>query len=281
MQYLVNGELVPQREARLHVSDLGLVRGYALFDFFRVVRGVPLFLEDYLDRFFRSAALLSLEPPATREKLHEQVLTLVQANALQDAAIKLLLTGGYSEDGFTSSTPNLLGMVQEAAPKTPDFQKGIHLMTHRYTRDLPEVKTTNYAQVLALQLKLRAVGAADVLYHDGTHVTESSRSNVFIVDGSGAVRTPTRDILRGVTRKHVLAISREHYETAEGEVTLEEVRGAKEVFMTSSTKGVLPVTMMDGVPVGDGRPGKVTRELAARFAEHVEVYLKAASPTTS
>jgi len=182
--FIVNGEVVPAHEARLHVSDLCLLRGYGLFDFFLVKRGLPLFVEDHLSRFFHSAERLGIAPPLTREGLAAEIGRLIALNAISEGAIKLLLTGGYAEDGFSPGAPNLVLLAQSYKVPSPEqYQAGVNLLPFRYTRDLPDVKTVNYAQVLALQPALKAAGAADVLWHDGEVISESSRSNVFVLTG--------------------------------------------------------------------------------------------------
>jgi D-alanine transaminase/branched-chain amino acid aminotransferase len=117
-----------------------------------------------------------------------------------------------------------------------------------------------------------------VLWHDGELISESSRSNVFVLGSDGVLRTPARNILAGVTRKHVLALAGELVPVEACDVPLASLAHAREMFMTSTTKGVLPVTRVDGRPIGDGRPGPLTRALQARLSAHVEVYLQAAVP---
>ncbi len=275
--FIVNGEVVPAREARLHVSDLCLLRGYGLFDFFLIKRGLPLFVEDHLSRFFHSAERLGIASPLTRAALQAEIRRLIGLNHLAEGAIRLLLTGGYAEDGFSPGAPNLVLIAQTYQKPSPEqYQTGVKLLPFRYTRDLPDVKTVNYAQVLALQPALQAAGAADVLWHDGEVISESSRSNVFVLTNDGVLRTPARNILAGVTRKQVLAIARRFTLVEESDVSLASLATAREVFMTSSSKGVLAVTRLDGRPVGDGRPGELTQELAKRLEAHVAAYLEAA-----
>jgi branched-chain amino acid aminotransferase len=279
MNYIaIDGELVKADEARLHVSDLGLLRSYALFDFFRVSRGVPLFLEGYLTRFFRSAERLAIPVPLGREALMQLIETLLAANQQPESAIRMVLTGGYSNNGFTpSGRPNLI-VMQHEAPHYPEklFTEGAHLMGYPYVRDIPEVKSTNYALVLALQPKLKALDALDVIWHNGGVISESSRSNVFIVDADGVVRTPAKNVLMGITRQRVLELAKERYPTREDDITLEELRSAHEVFLTSTTKGVMPVTKLDGEPLGGGKPGPVTLELREALAAMAQRYVEEA-----
>ena len=275
--YTVNGQLLPAAQAHLHVSDLGLLRGYAVFDYFRVLGFTPLFIEDYLARFERSARCLNLELPVKLAALQRQVDNLVRANSVPDAGVQLLLTGGYTPDGFTPTEPNLLVLERPLNPLEPAlYERGAKLITHEYRRDIPEAKTTNYAVAIQLLPRQRAAGAVDVLYHRDGVVTETARSNVFIVR-DGVVMTPRENILPGVTRKQVLELARRHYETLETKVGLQDVLSAEEVFITSTLKGVLPIVSVEGRPIGNGEPGVVARHLGKLFEAHVEAYLSVAS----
>ena len=273
--YSVNGEIVPVAEARLGVNDLGLLRGYGVFDYFRVVRGTPLFIDDYLARFERSVNLLNLDLPLTLAELKRHVHDLVEANGASEAGLRLLLTGGYSPDGFTPAEPNLV--VLEHPLKKPDaelYERGSNLTVHEYVRDIPEVKTTNYAVAIQQLPQQRAANAIDVLYHQNGQVSETSRSNVFVVK-EGAVMTPGERILKGVTRKQVLYLARQRFEVLETEVTLDDVYSADEVFITSSVKGVMPIVKVGENVIGSGQPGDVVRQLMEAFEAHVEDYLAA------
>jgi len=109
---------------------------------------------------------------------------------------------------------------------------------------------------------LKAQGLDDVLYHWGGVITEFPRSNVFMVDQQDQLVTPAKNVLAGITRKTVLYLAKEHYSPTLRDITLSELKQAKEVFITSTTKGIIPVCEIDGYPVGDGVPGKVTQRLS-------------------
>ena len=271
--YSVNGEVRPAAEAHLHVSDLGLLRGYGVFDYFRVLDFTPLFLEDYLARFERSVRCLNLELPLSCSSLKGKIADLVQANGVPDAGVQLLLTGGYSSDGFTPAEPNVL--ILERALKTPDpglYENGARLITYEYRRDIPAAKTTNYAVAIHLLPRQKQADAVDVLYHRDGVVTETARSNVFVVR-NGKLLTPKENILEGVTRKQILELARKHYEVHETAVSLQDVLSAEEVFITSTLKGVMPIISVEDKPIGDGKPGAVARHLGKLFKTHVEDYL--------
>lgn len=271
--YSVNGELVPKEQASLQVSDLAILRGYGLFDFFLVKKGRPLFFEDYLDRFHHSADFLHLEVPFSREVLRQQIMQLIRANGEQEAGLKLVLTGGYSTDGYAPSTPNLV-IVQSPLPVYPStrYEDGVRLMLHEYHRTLSTAKSINYIMGINLLPQMRAAGAEDVLFHFDEKVFETTRANFFIVKDESVI-TPADGILAGITRKKTLEIAGEHYTVDLRDLRLEELQTADEAFITSSTKNIMPVVQVDDIVIGNGKPGKVTRHLMELLADKVEKYL--------
>ena len=272
--HALNGQLTEAQQAVLHVTDLALLRGYGIFDYFLVKRGKPLFIEDYLDRFFRSAAYMDLDLPVSREQLHQTILEVVRANDLQEGAIRLLATGGYAEDSFTPVAPNWLVLAHPFRPYDEGaFSDGVKLLLHRYQRELPEAKTTNYAIALRMRKQLKEAGAFEALYHDEKHVFESFRSNIFFVFDGPTLVTPSEKILLGVTRKHILEMSRPLMPVEVRPVGLEELRHAREAFLSGSNKGLLPVVQIGDQVIGDGKVGPVTKELMERWEEYVEEFL--------
>jgi branched-chain amino acid aminotransferase len=258
----VNDSLAPADEASLAIGDLAIQRGYGIFDFFKTLRGMPVYLDEHLDRFFYSAAQMRLDVGLSREELKHRIALLMERNDLPDSGIRLTLTGGYSPDGYALVQPNLV--IQQtplSAPIPAEPDRSIRLITHPHMRQMPEVKTIDYLMAIWLQPLIREKGADDVLYHRGGAIAECPRSNFFLVTGSGALVTPGRHVLRGITRMKILALTK----AEERDVLLEELRDAKEAFITSTTKHVLPVTAIDGAPVGDGEIGPVARRVSGEL----------------
>ena len=273
--YWMDGTFVPEAEAKVHVHDLGLLRGYGIFDFFPVIRGVPLFVEDYLSRFENSAQLMDLDLNFTKEELRGIILQLVKHNDTPNAYIRLLLTGGVSENGFSPQRPTLIIMQHDYEKYRAGVPKGgIKLITEQYVRDTPEAKTTNYLHVIRLRKKLAAEGAADVLYHDGKFITESSRSNFFILKKDGTLVTAKSNVLPGVTLKNLLEASKEHFKVEVRDLPLKELAEAQEAFLCSTLKGVPPVLQIDNQRIGDGKPGKWAQELQKLFQNRANRYIE-------
>ena len=268
MPAFLNDRYLKDDEAMLHVSDLSIQRGYAVFDYFRTVNGVPFCMYDYLERFYRSVAAMYLPLSKNKEELSEIVYQLIQRSTFPDCGIRLMLTGGFSPDSYHVSTPNLLITCNPVKLATPaDFEKGLSIITYEYQRDLPQIKSTNYLVAVWLHPWLKEKQADDILYFKNNIITEFPRANVFIVTKDNKLVTPAHNILYGITRKNILSMAAEMITIEERDITVDEVLNASEVFLTSTTKRVLPVLHINGKMVGDGKPGRVTTILYEKFIE--------------
>jgi branched-chain amino acid aminotransferase len=262
MYSFFNNEFLPADKTYIHVSDLATQRGYGIFDFFKVVNGRPLFLDDYFDRFYRSAEAMRLTLLLSRPELEKIIRELIAKNGQPDCGVKMILTGGYSPDGYEIASPNLIITQHKLSMPSPEIlEKGVKIITHEYVRDIPHVKTINYLMGIWLQRTVKDQRAYDVLYHLNGQVSEFPRCNVFIVSKDGEVVTPADRVLQGITRKNILSISGKKFTIHEGEVTLQDVLTAREVFLTSTTKRIVPVVQVDHTVIGNGQPGTVTVEL--------------------
>jgi branched-subunit amino acid aminotransferase/4-amino-4-deoxychorismate lyase len=249
----------------------------AAFDFLQTIQGVPLFIDDYLARFKNSAKAMDLSIPFDMEFLNQNIFELIRKNNLSHSGLKLILTGGYSEDGFTPTTPNFIILENGIAPLPSDYQgytHGAKLMLHEFVRELPYVKSVNYVTPITLQNRWKSLGAIDVLYHKDGLVTESSRSNFFIINKQNVLITPSENVLHGITRKKTLEIAQNILPIEVRNMTLHEVLDAKEAFMCSSTKGILPVVQLDDYMINDGKVGDYSKILMQKFEALQEEYIE-------
>ena len=253
----INGNLVLENDAKILVTDLAVQRGYGIFDFLKTVNGKVIFLEDYFDRFYNSAKEMNLDLDISRSALRKEIESLLNKNKIPDSSLKLILTGGYSDDGYQIGKPNLI-LVQ--APYTYDkasFQIGLNLMSHNYQRQVPTVKTIDYIQAIRMQPLLKLKGADELLYHHQGEIRECPRANVFMVKDN-MVLTPNTNILKGITRKKILSLQIEGLTIKEQDFGIDDFINADEAFITSSTKNILPIFSLDSKPIGTGKIGKVT-----------------------
>lgn len=267
----VNGQITLQSEAKLLVSDLAIQRGYGVFDFLKIVNHRPIFIEDYLNRFYHSAEKMNLELPPDRSVLREAIFELLAKNNLPNSSLKMILTGGYSEDGFLIAKPNLI-LVQEVFEyQISNFEKGLNLLSHNFQRQFPSAKTIDYLQAIQLQPTLKLKQADDLLYHQNGQVRECPRANIFLVKGNEVI-TPITAILRGITRSKILSMSINGISIKEEDFSLDELINADEAFISSSTKNILPIFSLDGKPIGTGKTGKVTRKLHDKLLTLINEY---------
>lgn len=264
----VNGNIMPSEKGQIFINDIGLLRGYALFDYCRTYNGQLFMRELYLQRFRHSAALMEMNFPFDDDMLLRQMDELHRLTGIRDIAFRLVLTGGYTADGVTpSETPNLLIITEDIPYVAPEkFTNGIHVITDEYLREMPEVKSTNYVRLMMLRHRISRAGATDVLFYKDGLVSELSRSNLFLFHGNTLV-TPDKNILKGITRHAVLQLAKNVFKIEERPVLFEELWQADEIFTTGTTKRVMPITAIDGKQIADGVPGRNTLRLLRLFDE--------------
>ena len=257
-----NGDLVRYRDVNIHVSDLLFQRGYGVFDYFRARNGEVLWLGDYADRLFRSIAGSGIEVSLDRSQFISIVEELQKRNGLESGGFKVIVTGGLSDtlESVTGPSNFLILNTPWIRPPGETFSEGVRLIRKDYQRPNPEIKTLYYFNTLQLQEKLNKFGAVDVLYHTD-QISEASRANIFLVK-NGEVYTPATGILKGITRKQVLAML--------GNVLVEDIETRHlyefdEAFLTSTSRDITPVISVEGRKIGSGSPGPVTREIQTAF----------------
>ena len=273
----VNNQFLPAQEAALPISDLCIQRGYGLFDYLKVVEGTPLYLEDHLDRLYYSSAQMRLPLPETRTELKAIIGQLIQYNNLPLSGIRITVTGGLSPDGYSIASPNVM-MTQSLLqlPAREAIEKGIKLITWPHQRQLPHVKTTDYIMAIWLQEKVKEQAADDILYYNNASVSECPRANIFVVK-DGKLITPAQHILKGIIRKQVLHLAQDVLSVEERDLPVEELKASDEVFITSTTKQVLPVRQVDDVVLFQESPGRITAQLLHLLQEQQQALLKAAA----
>lgn len=240
-----NDRFIPVEEVNLSVNDLSIQRGYGLFDFFKTINNKPVFLDDHLNRFYYSATQLFLPVPYNRNELKDILYQLINRNKLCDSGIRITLTGGNSEDGYSIGKPNLIIVQKPLNIPSVISNTPYKLMTHVFKRSLPDVKSIDYLMAVWLQKKCRKENYDDILYTYDDHLLECPRSNIFIVDKNNTLLTPQNNILKGITRNRLINIARRSFKVEERPVTINELSEAKEVFITSTTKMILPVSQVD------------------------------------
>jgi len=252
MYISINNELFLNEDAKISVSDLSIQRGYGIFDFLKTINNKPIFIENYLDRFYNSAREMNLMVELEREQLRNTIQKLIAENNIPNSGIKIILTGGYAEDGYTMMKPNLIIIQTPLEIKKSLPNQGMALVSYNHQRQIPQVKTIDYLQAIRLQRFVQENHADDLLYHNNGNVRECPRANFFIVTENEII-TAKNEILHGITRSKILSLELPNYTFTERDFSLDEVYNAKEAFISSSTKNAFPVSKVDGKLIGDGK----------------------------
>lgn len=270
----LNGSIIPLSEAKVGVYDIGLLRGFGIYEALVVRHGKTFRFADHMERFVRSAQELRIVIPATAEEIEKAILELAAKNGYLDAVVRLILTGGESIGGieYDGTKPTFYILVEAFMPLPEKyFTEGCSLMPFNFVRQFPKLKTINYIQAVLLQEERKKQGALEVLYTDGERVLEAATSNFFIVT-AGKVITPKEGILGGITRKVAIELASQTHTVDERDVTMAEVYAADEAFITSSFKDIVPVVKVGEHTIGTGTPGPITKDLMGRMHKYIEAY---------
>jgi branched-chain amino acid aminotransferase len=270
--WYIGGQWVHPHEATVSINDVAVLRGYSVFEALRTYNRRPFHLDEHLTRLYHSAELIELEIPWPRDLLTTIIREVIERNSFKHAAVRILVTGGESEDSIQPiGKPMLAVLISELQERDMQrFAQGYKLITTAFQRTAPEAKTTNYlVAIRALKEAVRR-NATDALFvNKQGHVLEATRSNFFIFRGDMLV-TPGTGILLGITRNVVLQLARGRFPIEERPILLGELAQADEAFITSSSKEIMPVVQIDDVTIGKGMPGPRTYELEQLFIELVE-----------
>lgn len=270
----LNGSLIPRSQARISVLDYGFLYGFGLFETMRAYEGQVFRLDSHLSRLARSAEILGL--PIRMTDLKDAVMATIQANQLGDARIRITVSigeGSMVPDPSTCKQPTVLILAGDYHPYPEQiYQKGFRAVVSSIRRNsgspLSRLKSANYLENMLVKQEARAAGVDEALcLNEKGLLAEASMSNIFLVD-DGVLRTPGEEsgILPGVTRGVVLELaSRLGISTLEHDVRLVELSQAQETFLTNSLIEIMPLTEIEGRPVGSGRPGPVTQRLMADY----------------
>lgn len=271
LQYF-NNQIYPINTPLFKTSDLGLLRGYSIFDYFRTFNGVPFRWDDYWQRFENSARLLHLELPVNKQEAAAILADLHKKSGEAELAFRFLLTGGDAPDSVTAGSPNLLIRTEALSNDNNAARiQGIKVLPYEYVRDLPEIKSTNYMHMILMAGDMKRAQAADLLYHKNGEVSELTRSNIFIIKGDALI-TPDRNILHGITRRVVMELAESFLDVQVRPVSLEELLQSDEVFTTSSTKFVMPVVQAGEHVINQGVAGKRTAYLQGLFSKLISAW---------
>jgi D-alanine transaminase len=259
-----NGVLIPPADASISVFNPAIYGAYGIYESMQVTRGVVFALKVHLQRLLRSAALLQLPLPADLATLEGWIADVLAANEAPECTLRLFVVG--ADDGGE--------VVAYIWPQPPTvfptllYRLGASAITFEGQRFLPEAKSLNTLVSYLARRQAQSAGAHEaLLYHDG-YLTEGANSNLFAVMDGVVLTSPVPQVLSGVTRDILLKLAaRNGIVMREASLGLADLTRWAECFITSTSRHVMPITVIDDKPVGSGRVGPLTAGLMVLFEE--------------
>jgi D-alanine transaminase len=278
----LNGKFLPIEEAKVPVLDRGFIFGDGVYELVPVYSRVAFRLDEHLARLERSLAEARIRNPYSRPQWRELIYRLVDAQPFEDQGVYFQVTRGVAkrDHAFPKDAEPTVFMMSNplVTPAKELVQKGAIAVSAQDNRWLRcDIKSISLiGNCLLRQLSAEAGGAETILFRDGK-LTEASASNVFVVK-RGVILSPAKSnlILPGITYDVVVELARANGLPLElRDVSEAEVRGADEIWVTSSSKEVLPIVALDAAKVGDGRPGALFSRMYQLYQEFKQKVMRA------
>jgi D-alanine transaminase len=273
---ILNGEIVERSNAKVDVEDRGYQFGDGIYEVIRVYNGKMFTAKEHLQRFFRSAESINITLGYKIEELTGMLEELISKNNLQLGTIYMQATRGVAPrtHAFPPGvvTPTLVAYTKELDRPQEKLSRGVKALLVEDIRWLRcDIKSLNLLGNILAKQRAAENGCYEAIQSRGQEVTEGSSSNIFIVKNE-VIITHASDqlILKGITKDVILKVCAENGITVEEHTfTLEELKAADEVFLSSTTSEVMPVVEIDGNQLNGGSPGPITRRLQALFEAEI------------
>ena len=278
----LDGRFLPESEGRVSVFDHGLLYGDGVFEGIRAYNKRVFKLERHVERMYQSAKAIDLKIPHTPEEFTDLILQTCRRNSIVDGYIRPIVTRGPGDLGLDprkcKKGPTVVIIAQPKISLYPKdkYETGLRLVTSSYRRVPPQslspsIKSLNYLNQIMARVEANQYGADEALLLDiQGYVSEASADNFFIVQNHSVITPPTSTNLPGVTRETTLELADKlGYRTVEKPFTLYDVWASNEAFITGTAAEIGPVVEVDGRTIGDGKPGKTTKQLMKAFRELV------------
>ena len=271
----VNGDYVPEEEAKISVFDRGFLFADGVYEVSSVIDGRLIDNGAHLERLKRSLDELGMDAPCPLEEIEAIQMEMLKRNELTEGLLYLQVTRGAADRDFNypkGAKPSLVMFTHaKKVTENPAAEKGLSVITLPDLRwHRRDIKTVQLLYPSMCKEEAKAKGADDAWLVEDGQVTEGTSNNAWIVleDGTLVTRQLSNDILHGITRRAVMRFARERQiKVEERPFTVEEAQGAKEAFVTSASAFVMPVVSIDGAPIGGGKVGETVKGLRKIYLE--------------
>jgi len=275
MYCYLNGKILKVKDAKISPFDLGFSRGYAITEVLRADNGKIFLFDEHYSRLMKAVKSLRLNLKESKTEIKKIMETLMIKNKVKDAKIRLVLSAGIGKTDLDLGLDQTLFVFAEKAPVYPKeyYTKGIKLITVNFKRNLNDVKSVDYIEAIRNRKAMFKSGAHEILYIANNKVLECSTSNIFMFK-KGVLITPDNGVLYGVTRGLVLKVAKKAFKIEMREIGLEELLKADEVFITATSKEIIPIVKIDSNIIAKGNVGENTKKMMELFIIEKEKILK-------
>lgn len=260
------------------MEERGLQFGDGVYEVIRVYNGSYYLLEEHVNRLFRSAQAIKLELPFSKEEITNLLLQLLKRNNFSsDGKTYLQATRGSAprDHAFPENVEtNVYAYAQDLPRNLEKLEKGVSTITQHDSRwDNCYIKSLNLLPNVLAKQEAKENGCFEAIFHKDGVVTECSSSNVYLVkDGKICTHPTTKGILHGCVRMRVEEFASDlSIPFVEKAFSLDDITGADELFLSSSTAEVMPIISADGAKVGNGKPGVITRQLQEAYEKDANI----------
>ncbi|EWG10590.1 D-amino-acid transaminase [Cytobacillus firmus] len=278
MEYVIlNGDLIERSEAKVDIEDRGYQFGDGVYEVIRVYNGKMFTADEHLERLLDSGKKIELNIPYSKDQLKQMLTEMIERNNLELGIVYMQFSRGTSPRNHAypgaDVAPVLTAYTRETTRPVESMRNGVKAILIEDIRWLRcDIKSLNLLGNIMAKQKAAQSGSFEAIQHRGDTVTEGSSSNIAIVkDGTLYTHPATNLILNGITRRKIKEICRENgIALKESAFTKEDLLAADEVFMSSTSAEITPITEIEGKPVGNGSPGLITNKLQNLFEEAIE-----------
>ncbi len=265
MYALYNGQFIPLSQATLSVTDKGYFFDFAVYDSLKVVQGQIFFPEFHVDRLLDSADRLELHHQFKKADILKWLDQLVQKNNLTDALLRTVLIG--DPDDNQTAKLYIFPVSGLTFYNHSLYHKGVKVITYRGERRIPQSKSKDLLLGFLALREAEKQGAIDALLVDhGGNIREGTRSNFFAIKDGTLWSPPADKILAGITRQIVLQIAQNKFKYKESDIPLARIKDFDELFITSTSKNIMPIRQIDEIILRDNFPQ--TKILQKLFKEY-------------